>query len=60
MYTTVDDVFSVWQQYVVGEIELPESAVSKHATDKPDFRTTALVIAIKRVADATLLRGIWP
>ena len=60
MYTTVDEVFTVWQQYVVGEIELPESAVSKHATDKPDFRTTALVIAIKRVADATLLRGIWP
>ncbi|MCK5872161.1 MAG: Glu/Leu/Phe/Val dehydrogenase [Methylococcales bacterium] len=27
---------------------------------KPDFRTIALVIAIKRVAEATLLRGIWP
>ncbi len=60
MYATVDDVFTVWQQYIVGEIELPEDAVSEQGTDKPDFRTTALIIAIKRVADATLLRGIWP
>lgn len=26
----------------------------------PDFRTVALVTAIERVANATLIRGIWP
>jgi glutamate dehydrogenase (NAD(P)+) len=57
MYAAVDDVFTVWQQYVVGELPLPEDADKPEA---PDFRTTALIIAIKRVADATLLRGIWP
>jgi len=50
MYTAVDTVFSRWQSFVVGE-ETPGT---------PDFRTVALIIAIERVTEATLMRGIWP
>lgn len=52
MHAAMDSVFSRWQAFVVGE----ESAHGR----TPDFRTIALVIAIERVAHATLLRGIWP
>jgi glutamate dehydrogenase (NAD(P)+) len=48
----VDTVFNRWQAFVVGE-----ESTQDHM---PDFRTIALVIAIERVAHATLLRGIWP
>jgi len=47
-----DMVFNRWQAFVVGE----EAAHNRI----PDFRTLALVIAIERVAHATLMRGIWP
>lgn len=59
IYQTVDAVFNRWQSFVVGE----ESGEKQSVTDsplKPDFRTVALVVAIERVARATLLRGIWP
>jgi len=48
----MDTVFNRWQAFVVGE-----ESTQDHV---PDFRTIALVIAIERVAHATLLRGIWP
>jgi glutamate dehydrogenase (NAD(P)+) len=51
MNTAVDLVFEQWQN-TLSEIKSQESP--------PDFRTIALIIAIKRVANATLLRGIWP
>lgn len=68
MYKTVDLVFSRWQAFVVGEeaiIEEVDEVDTKGEGDgfcqrTPDFRTTALVIAIERVAEATLMRGIWP
>ncbi len=59
MVSATDIVFEHWQSYSVrkssekDENTLPQDCV-------PDFRTVALVIAIKRVAEATLLRGIWP
>lgn len=52
IHTAMDAVFKRWQAFVVGE----ESTLDQ----VPDFRTIALVIAIERVAHATLLRGIWP
>jgi len=64
MFAAIDTTFSHWQSYVVGENPEEENkntlAATLAANDVPDFRTTALVIAIKRVAEATLLRGIWP
>jgi len=48
----MDTVFNRWQAFVVGE-----EPTRNHL---PDFRTVALVIAIERVAHATLMRGIWP
>jgi len=47
-----DTVFNRWQRFVVGE--------EGEGGEIPDFRTVALVIAIERVAHATLMRGIWP
>jgi len=47
-----DTVFNRWQRFVVGE--------EGEAGEIPDFRTVALIIAIERVAHATLMRGIWP
>ena len=47
-----DAVIDRWQRFAVGE--------ENSADDKPDLRTVALVIAIERVAHATLMRGIWP
>ena len=52
IHEAMDDVFDRWQAFVVGE-ETPRNSL-------PDFRTVALVIAIERVAHATLMRGIWP
>lgn len=61
MYDTVDLVFSRWQGFVVGE-EVPskQEVINNPAELKPDFRCIALSIAIERVANATLMRGIWP
>ena len=52
IHTAMDAVFKRWQAFVVGEESTPDQV--------PDFRTIALMIAIERVAHATLLRGIWP
>ena len=61
MSAVVDAVFSRWQSFVVGE-ELPADQARAAEADyqAPDFRTVALLIAIERVARATLIRGIWP
>ncbi|MDH5546400.1 MAG: Glu/Leu/Phe/Val dehydrogenase [Gammaproteobacteria bacterium] len=59
IHDTVDHVFSRWQSYVVGENGMadPNSPIPH---ELPDFRTVSLIIAIERVAKATLMRGIWP
>lgn len=59
MYAAMDVVFDHWQNYSICEsVATEETVLPKECV--PDFRTIALIIAIKRVADATLLRGIWP
>ena len=61
MYDVVDVVFSRWQGFVVGEAVPSEQEVNANRPgQQPDFRCIALSIAIERVANATLLRGIWP
>lgn len=60
MYSAIDDVFSHWQNFIVGDVSEKESKTILASGNIPDFRTVALIIAITRVADATLLRGIWP
>ena len=61
MYTAVDAVFSRWQSLVVGEeAALEGETADGEAAGTPDFRTVALIIAIERVTEATLMRGIWP
>ncbi len=61
MFAAVDAVFELWQDCVVGgDSVIPEYKKVENVDGIPDFRTIALIIAIKRVADATLLRGIWP
>ena len=59
MFDCLDAVFKRWQGFVVGEEKVidPDSG---EEMERPDFRTIALVMAIERVADATLIRGIWP
>ena len=61
MHKVVDLVFDRWQGFVVGA-EKPTDEEGKEIPDgqKPDFRNIALSIAIERVANATLMRGIWP
>lgn len=59
MYSSVDAVFKRWQAFLVSE----ETAVDSKTNTQlecPDFRTVALINAIERVANATLMRGIWP
>lgn len=59
MYNSFDNVFKRWQGFVVGE----EKVIDKDTGEQmpcPDFRTVALLAAIERVANATLIRGIWP
>lgn len=60
MDSAIDAVFDLWQDYVVGELPTLTDKNKNSENPPPDFRTVALIIAIKRVADATLLRGIWP
>jgi len=60
MYAAVDTVFKVWQDYAVGDLPLTEDKGRTPICSKLELRTVALIIAIKRVANATLLRGIWP
>jgi len=52
LHAALDSVFSRWQAFMVGEESMQDHM--------PDFRTIALAIAIERVAQATLMRGIWP
>lgn len=56
MDSAIDAVFKRWQDYRVGECPCPEETNGV----PPDFRTVALIVAIERVAEATLLRGLWP
>jgi glutamate dehydrogenase/leucine dehydrogenase len=60
IYKVMDDVFSRWQGFVVGEEKPAGNQLEQTACIKPDFRCIALSIAIERVASATLMRGIWP
>lgn len=61
MYKVMDTVFDRWQRYVVGEdVVCDVDTVNTSDTQKPEFRSIALSIAIERVAKATLMRGIWP
>jgi glutamate dehydrogenase/leucine dehydrogenase len=53
-------VFDYWQGCVVGDNPVAQVNSANRVNAVPDFRTVALIIAIKRVADATLMRGIWP
>lgn len=59
MVQCVDMVFQRWQGFAVGE-EKGVDKVSGEVLECPDFRTVALLVAIERVANATLMRGIWP
>ncbi|CAA6804315.1 MAG: NAD-specific glutamate dehydrogenase (EC; NADP-specific glutamate dehydrogenase (EC [uncultured Thiotrichaceae bacterium] len=56
MVKAIDAVFKRWQDYRVGECQCPEAVEGV----PPDFRTVALIVAIERVAEATLVRGLWP
>lgn len=56
MHEGVDTVFSRWQRFVVGEEKCADT-LHGEASGNPDFRTVALVAAIERVANATLMRG---
>lgn len=61
MNKAVDVVFDRWQRFVVGEETPTEDETIKDQEGlKPTFRSMALSIAIERVAQATLMRGIWP
>ena len=60
MFNAVDAVFDRWQGYAVGDFPQSEDKKEMRQESVPSLRTIALIIAIKRVADATLLRGIWP
>ncbi|WP_193367620.1 Glu/Leu/Phe/Val family dehydrogenase [Pelagibius marinus] len=66
----VDAVVECWQE-IKGGATLPldnhqEPAAESGAAEtprverRPDLRTAALVVAVRRVARATLKRGIWP
>ncbi|MCG6938779.1 MAG: Glu/Leu/Phe/Val dehydrogenase [Gammaproteobacteria bacterium] len=60
IYKVMDDVFSRWQGFIVGEVQPSASQPGQTSSTKPSFRCIALSIAIERVARATLMRGIWP
>lgn len=61
MYQAVDTVFNRWQCFIVGEeCAITDTLTHNNYEQPPDFRTTALIIAIERVTKATLMRGIWP
>jgi hypothetical protein len=59
MYQCVDTVFKRWQAFICGE----EKGINNESGEQigcPDFRTVALLIAIEKDCNATLIRGIWP
>lgn len=59
MYNSFDNVFKRWQGFIVGEEKVNDKD-AEVSMPSPDFRTVALLTAIERVANATLIRGIWP
>lgn len=59
MTDCLDAVFKRWQAFVVGE-ECGIDRATGETLECPDFRSVALLVAIERVANATLMRGIWP
>ena len=59
MCSSVDAVFKRWQAFLVCEETALDSKTDLQL-ECPDFRTVALINAIERVANATLMRGIWP
>lgn len=62
MRRAVDNLIAGWRA-ANGEIEAPADAAANGFTVRDggmDLRTAALVIAIRRVAKATLDRGMWP
>jgi glutamate dehydrogenase (NAD(P)+) len=65
MRRAVDDVVECWQglQAPTGLVPVPddrEEPPTPEPLDFVDLRTAALVLAVRRVARATLERGIWP
>jgi glutamate dehydrogenase/leucine dehydrogenase len=62
----VDDVAGCWQELGLPTDLTPEPGDEEEGTpvavspDSVDLRTAALVVAVRRVARATLERGIWP
>jgi glutamate dehydrogenase (NAD(P)+) len=62
----VDDVVGCWQELSLPTDLTPEPGGKEEGTpvavspDSVDLRTAALVVAVRRVARATLERGIWP
>lgn len=63
MHTAVDSVVQCWRQ-LQDDKERPEEAVEADGPTAQgtvcNLRIAALVVAIRRVARATLQRGIWP
>jgi len=57
MRNAVDSAVHCWQEFEAQQNEAGDSETNEVL---PDLRTAALVLAIRRVADVTLLRGIWP
>ncbi|MCG8692430.1 MAG: Glu/Leu/Phe/Val dehydrogenase [Minwuiales bacterium] len=66
MRRAVDAVVECWQGLESADGPPPETehgeaaAASPAFSDAADLRTAALVVAVRRVARATLERGIWP
>ncbi|GAB4391418.1 MAG: Glu/Leu/Phe/Val dehydrogenase [Kiloniellaceae bacterium] len=61
----VDAVVECWREIRGGagipiQGDLPDEGVVTVPQRIPDLRTAALVVAVRRVARATLERGIWP
>jgi glutamate dehydrogenase (NAD(P)+) len=57
MFNAVDSVVQCWREFVAHESEKEDSDTNETSRD---LRTAALVLAIRRVAKITLIRGIWP
>jgi len=61
MFKAVDTVVELWQDMdLTQENQVSDERENRMTGCRPDLRTIALIIAIKRVSEATLLRGIWP
>lgn len=66
MRRAVDAVVECWQGLETADGPTPETESGEAAEPSPavsdaaDLRTAALVVAVRRVARATLERGIWP